>query len=135
MSTRRNIALCSALAAVVLALGVSSARADRESGKRRLWDTDRERTFAFSIEHSGRIGDDMVIEGVRYRMSRNLSVYFVGQGVQPQGVQVSKSVIYLAGQMRGNDGIVSTVIVRPASVANGADPSMNVRVRPAGAPQ
>lgn len=136
MTTRRSMALCGALAAVLLASATADVRADRESGKSRLYDTRGPRTFAISVEHTGRVGDDMVIEGVRYRMSRNLSVYFVDRGPQPQGVSVSKSLLYLAGEMRGGDAIVSTAIVRPAPTStDGPDRSMHVRVQPAGVPK
>jgi hypothetical protein len=136
VNTHRSMALCGAVAVVVLAFGASNAVADRESGKRRLWGDDKGvRPFAATVEHAGRIGDDMVIQGIRYRMSRDVQVYFVGQGMQEQGVNVPKSLVYLAGEMRGSDVVVSLVVVRPAPSSVATDMSAHVRLRPAKAPR
>ena len=136
MNTHRSMALCGALTVVVLAFGVSNAGADRESGKRRLWGDDNGvRPFSTTVEHAGRIGDDMVIQGVRYRMGRDVQVYFVGQGAREQGVSVPKSVVYLAGEMRGSDVVVSLVMVRPAPSSTTANMSSQVRLTPANTPR
>ena len=136
MNTHRSMALCGALTVMVLAFGASNAGADRESGKRRLWGDDNGvRPFSTTVDHAGRIGDDMVIQGIRYRMSRDVQVYFVGRGAQDQGVSVPKSLVYIAGEMRGSDVVVSMVMVRPAPTSTSTDMSAHVRVRPANTPR
>ncbi len=133
MKTHKSMALC-ALAVVVLTSVSSDAGADR----RKLNDESKSkgRTFSVSMEYTGRVGDDMVIGGVRYRIGKNVPVYVVGQGATFQGVTVTRQSIFLAGEMRGSDAIVKSVIVRPATTTQeGLDNSMNVKLMPAGSPQ
>lgn len=137
MNKRIAISLCAALG---LALAMSFTTDGNAVGGRKPKKGNavgEVNTFAISAEYTGPISGDLVIDGVRYTLAKKTQVYFIGEGLRPQGAVVNHRSIYLAGETHGDAAIVTSVIVRPAATAanDAGDASASVRVRPASDPR
>ncbi len=129
MNKRIVLTLCTALglvAAMSLATDGNAVGGRKPKKGNAVGETN---AFAISTEYTGSISGDLVIDGVRYTLAKKTKVYFIGEGLRPQGAVVSHRSIYLAGEMRGDVAIVKSVIVRPATTgANDAGDGTDVRV-------
>ena len=75
------------------------------------------RTMQISVSgvFSGAIGGEISLDGVRYQLTTNVSIYEIGHGPLPTGAVVGDRPVYLSGWRFGNVNLVSGVIVGSAS--------------------
>lgn len=90
-----------------------------------------------SGEFTGRLDQEVTLNGVTYWLSPDVQIYEIGTGMVMPGTIVGNRHISVMGTRRGETVTISTVILRPESENNSSkdDGSQYVRVANSARPQ
>jgi hypothetical protein len=114
MSYRNGVRVAAALAAALAVSYAAHAVAGPSGLKARGRAARQANVFCLSANYTGYLSETLTINGVQYRVAPETAIYVVGQGLQPLGMMVYNRSVYIAGERRGKNLLVRSIVVRPA---------------------
>jgi hypothetical protein len=112
----RTLALVLLAALVVLPVaaahaGMSKADSDRKTSK----SAQSKPGFAISVDYTGALAGVLEINGAKYLLAQDVSIFVAGRGAAPMGTQVQGASLYMTGDKKGTINVVRNILVGPGS--------------------